>query len=120
MATEDGVVLATLLGHLSRTRATRESPAVPSIASVLKLFESLRKKRTTTNVQGASENRVLFHMRDGPYQVARDEALAQVDWDHGPVKCPWKWADLDYQKAMLSFDCVADTHAAFEQWLQTR
>ncbi|KAJ9602803.1 hypothetical protein H2200_012583 [Cladophialophora chaetospira] len=114
MAVEDGLVLGLLLGRLQSSDKIPESDKRARLNSILLLFESLRKKRTTTNVKGAVANRRMYHMHDGPEQEARDRDLAEVDW----VKpSPWGWADPGYQRKMLGFDSVADTNRAFEVWL---
>ena len=115
MAVEDGLVLGLLLGRLHSTQAIPDARKRASISRVLQLFESLRKQRTTIIVKGAIQNRTFFHMPDGEEQEARDRALAEVDW----VKpCVWQWADIGYQKKMLGFDMVTDTHRAFEAWVE--
>ncbi|OAG34856.1 hypothetical protein AYO21_10961 [Fonsecaea monophora] len=114
MAVEDGLVLGLLLGRLQASDRVSDEAKRSSINSVLRLFESLRKKRTTTNVKGAIANRYMFHMHDGPEQEARDRELAEADWEK---PCRWGWADINYQRKMLGFDSVADTNRAFEVWL---
>ncbi|KAJ9612792.1 hypothetical protein H2204_014897 [Knufia peltigerae] len=114
MAAEDGLVLGLLLGRLQNETSIPDDEKRSHINSALQLFENLRKKRTTTNVKGARANRIMYHMHDGPEQEARDQDLADVDW----VKpSRWGWADPGYQKQMLAFDSVADTHKAFDRWL---
>ena len=131
MAVEDGLVLGLLLGRLQSSDRIPEPDKRTQLNAILRLFESLRKKRTTTNVKGAVANRRMCkflpiyisptgadrgqdHMHDGPEQEARDRELAEVDW----VKpSQWGWADPGYQQKMLGFDSVADTNRAFEVWL---
>ncbi|EXJ55608.1 hypothetical protein A1O7_08536 [Cladophialophora yegresii CBS 114405] len=116
MAVEDGLVLGLLLARLQSTTTERLPDKRTSyINSILLLFESLRKKRTTTNVKGAIANRYMFHMHDSPEQEARDRELAEADWEK-PSR--WIWADIGYQRKMLGFDSVADTNRAFEVWLE--
>lgn len=114
MAVEDGLVLGLLLGRLQNSERIPHADRRTYINSVLRLCESLRKKRTTINVKGAVANRYMFHMHDGPEQEARDRELAEADWQK-PSK--WGWADPGYQRKMLGFDSVADTNRAFEVWL---
>ncbi len=114
MAVEDGLVLGTLLGHLWTTNDIPELEKRSQINPILRLCETLRKKRTTINVKGAVANRRMYHMADGPEQEERDKDLAEVDW----VKpCKWGWADIGYQSKMLGFDTVGDTDRAFGVWL---
>ncbi|EXJ74849.1 uncharacterized protein A1O5_01545 [Cladophialophora psammophila CBS 110553] len=114
MAAEDGLVLGLLLGRLQASDRVPDQEKRACINSVLRLFESLRKKRTTVNVKGAVANRYMYHMHDGPEQEARDRELSEVDWQK-PSR--WGWADINYQRKMLGFDSVADTNRAFEVWL---
>lgn len=53
MAVEDGAVIGTLLGRLQACLGPVQDSQRPEIVSeLLKLYEELRKRRTTTNVQG--------------------------------------------------------------------
>ena len=112
MAVEDGAVLGVLLGQLNNCSTSK--PGVKKrISSLLKLYETLRKRRTTTITQGSIQNRTLFHMVDGPEQVQRDGALSEVDWVH---PCVWQWGDIEYQKKLNGFDAVSDARKAFAAW----
>jgi salicylate hydroxylase len=57
MAVEDGAAIGILIGSLSQSRLQDREAHIPEI---LRLYEAMRKRRTTTNVQGAIENRHLF------------------------------------------------------------
>jgi salicylate hydroxylase len=117
MAVEDGAVLGFLLGALNARLASPSSPSLRShdpLQSVLQLYESLRKSRTTLNVQGAQLNRIFFHLPDGAEQRGRDEDLEIFDWDRGTTR--WKWADVRYQTDLLGFDAVGDAEGRFEAW----
>ena len=114
MAVEDGAVLGVLLGMLSRSLSPSK-PQAPSSA-VLGLYESLRKQRTSVNVQGAIQNRELYHMPDGPEREARDAALMAVDWDDANGHCKWIWGDIGYQKDLLAFDVVKEARKQFHIW----
>ncbi|KAF4443576.1 salicylate hydroxylase [Fusarium acutatum] len=113
MAVEDGAVLGKLLGLLnqSQSRMTEFRNRVPEI---LKVYESLRKTRTSANVQGAVSNRHTYHLPDGPEQEARDT------WISSPRSTPssyiYTFADPEYLRTMLAFDCVADSIHAFKTW----
>ena len=111
MAVEDGAVLGLLLGRL---HAAKRPDTKEKIPSVLKLYEGLRKSRTTVNVQGSIRNRDMFHLSDGPEQAKRDEALLKVNW-RGP--CEWQWGDMEYLKRLWGFDAVGDAKIAVEKWL---
>jgi salicylate hydroxylase len=115
MAVEDGAVLGELLGMLSKQSTSSDTSQ--HIPSLLHLYESLRKSRTTLNVQGAVANRTMFHMEDGKEQEARDRALRNTDWRTG---CECYWADIDYQKKLLAWDAVRNSKYAFEKWWEQR
>jgi salicylate hydroxylase len=138
MAVEDGAVIGTLLGRLQVSLDLEPRKDQPEIVSeILSLYESLRKKRTTTNVQGMCDNDVLdstddrdagavacqdfYHLRDGDEQVYRDGLLQQYDctgkW---PANCKWNWGDAGYQQALLGFDAVDDAHRQFDIWRERR
>lgn len=113
MAVEDGCVLGILLGRARRE--IRDATVLRNkLASVLKLYESLRKSRTTVNVKGSIQNRKMFHLSDGPEQVARDKALAMVNWKD---PCVWQWGDIGYLRKLMGFDVIKDANAAFDRWL---
>jgi salicylate hydroxylase len=113
MAVEDGCALGIVLGLLSRLDVARPRTLVPD---VLKLYESMRKHRTTVNVQGAIENRKLYHMEDGPGADARNAALRGTDWFDPQSKNPWKWANLGYLKDLMGFDTIQDARDRFGAW----
>ncbi|KAH7232699.1 hypothetical protein B0J15DRAFT_409039 [Fusarium solani] len=111
MAVEDGAVLGKLLGLLDKSRLHDEKNHIPEI---LKLYESLRKTRTTTNVQGANSNRVSYHLPDGPLQQERDASLSRGVRSLTGVRT--HFADLEYLRSLLAFDAVGEATQAFERW----
>jgi salicylate hydroxylase len=117
MAVEDGAVIGYLLGSLcgalpsGHYRAASEPDLIPPL---LKLYEHLRKSRTTVNVRGAVANRTFFHLPDGPEQARRDEILANLDWETPCTE--WKWVDAQYQRDLLGHDAVDEALKAFGQW----
>lgn len=108
MAVEDGAVLGRLLG-LANSRDKSASSA-STIPEVLKLYESLRKARTTANVQGAVSNRKMYHLHDGPDQERRDDGLRKTDWRSASE---WSFVDFDYSRHIMAFDAVQDCEEAF-------
>lgn len=118
MAVEDAAVLGTLLGLYQASLSTSSTGRQTTIPEVLKLYESLQKERTTTNVQGAVSNRSMYHMADGPEQEERDMILmgtkqAMVEGD-GNSK--FIFIDSGYQKKLLGRDSVADARRAWQEW----
>lgn len=105
MAVEDGAVLGRLLGLFQ----SDESPE-KSLPVVLQLYESLRKTRTTTNVQAATSNRKMFHMPDGPEQVKRDAELRTANYTKPSA---FRWLDPEHNMDMLGFDAILDSEKAY-------
>lgn len=81
MAVEDGAVLGRLMAKVTN-RA--ELPAL------LKMYESLRKQRTTTVVKRSTFYQKTFHCHDGPLQETRDRMFANLPPTEG---YPNQWAD---------------------------
>lgn len=121
MAVEDGAVLGVLLGSLQAASEKSGYAANPSlIANVLKLYESIRKRRSQDNVDGALHNGYYYHLPDGEEQEKRDrelEILASQGWKG---KCSFNWGDAEYQQKLLGFDVLKDAEDRFTQWWETR
>jgi len=120
MAIEDGAIIGRLLGRLNRKLNQGVIPASQqreSISRVLELYEKAQKRRTTTNVKGAIDNRNFFHMPDGPEQEARDLELARHTWteetsDH-------LWCNMAYNRELFGTDSLRKANALFDDWLET-
>ncbi|KAF9890434.1 hypothetical protein FE257_005839 [Aspergillus nanangensis] len=113
MAVEDGTVLGLLLGEYHKHKTVPRK----SLHQLLKLYETIRKPRTTLNVKGAVNNRHFYHMDDGPEQVERDTSLLHHNWENGKSK--YAWADVQYQKDLLGYDVIAQGRLAFEAWINS-
>lgn len=113
MAVEDGAVLGKLLSKASELDGANMESFVPK---VLRLYESLRKSRTTVNVVGAVANRYWYHLPDGPEQEERDAFLRKEIWSD---KVNWNLLDADYQYNLLGVDVVKDCEEAFEVWVRS-
>jgi salicylate hydroxylase len=109
MAVEDGAVIGFLLGRLQSdpTLWSKENNK-GAISVALKLYEKLRKKRTTLNVLGAVQAQAFYHLSDGPEQLERDRLLSELPSLHWESRCKWNWGDVDYQRELLAFDPLAD------------
>lgn len=117
MAVEDGATLGKLLGLLKSTWTHATHPpshTLPTIPAVLALYERLRKKRTTLNVGGANENRILYHL-SGDEAHQRDQQLRSLDWDTADNGCPWLWGDMSYMRYVNGFDTVEQADMAFHE-----
>ena len=114
MAVEDGATLGRLLGLLNCHPKVKGSPSEHT-REILKLYESIRKSRTTKNVQGAVENRFWYHLADGPMQRKRDLALGGGEDNTG-----WCWIQEQYQMNLVGFDAVKDSEQAFDSWLEQK
>ncbi|KAF5242940.1 hypothetical protein FANTH_8436, partial [Fusarium anthophilum] len=113
MAVEDGAVLGKLLGLLNQSQS-HVTDFRSSVPEILKVYETLRKTRTSANVQGAVSNRHSYHLPDGPEQEARDHWVSSSRSTPSPYV--YAFADPKYLQTMLAFDCVADSIRAFKTW----
>ncbi|KAK1705013.1 hypothetical protein BDP67DRAFT_532431 [Colletotrichum lupini] len=116
MAVEDGAVIGRLLGLLKSSLGIENM--VPQIPEILKLYETLRKDRTTLNVQGATSNRKWYHVRDGPEQEARDAEMTGAPLSDGLSPTGWRLMDEDYRMELMGRDSVAEAIEAFQEWEQ--
>ena len=114
MAVEDGAVLGRMLGLLNQSTDVFSRP-VNHVNAVLKLYETIRKARTTLNVQGAAHNRYWYHLHDGSVQQERDKAFAE-----GCNTINWTYLDPEYHRQVLGFDAVADAETRFQTWLESK
>ncbi|KAJ5661452.1 uncharacterized protein N7477_009068, partial [Penicillium maclennaniae] len=110
MAVEDGAVIGKLLGFLQDRSLSNDSSLV---ASVLKLYEQIRKAQTTRNVRGAAMNRQLFHIDDGILQIIRDFALRYAGVTR---KSDWTWFSSFRQRQTLGNDVLRDCEKALQAW----
>ncbi|KAH6667461.1 putative salicylate hydroxylase [Halenospora varia] len=117
MAVEDGAVIGYLIGELNRRLEIENTPNInygDAIQSLLQLYEKSRKHRTTVNVLGAQENRVMYHLKDGLEQMKRDAELKDFDFIEGHSNMTL--ANPSYQKDLLGFDALKDAARAFGEW----
>ncbi|PYH85593.1 FAD/NAD(P)-binding domain-containing protein [Aspergillus uvarum CBS 121591] len=120
MAVEDGAVIGRLLGLLQSHLLQSESQGkgvstADSIASILKLYEQVRKGRTTRNVRAARINRFLLHIADGIVQMLRDFLLRYMGVTR---ESDWSWLFSFSMRQTLGLDVIRDCEAAFEEWVR--
>lgn len=118
MAVEDGAVIGKLLGLLKNSLGVEDM--VAQIPEILNLYETLRKDRTTVNVQGATSNRKWYHVRDGPEQQARDAEMTGALLRDGLSPTGWRLMDEDYRMELMGRDSVAEAIEAFKEWEQRK
>lgn len=122
MAVEDGALLGTLLGLLKARVKRQDSNVIQEFQrftpAVLKVYEELRKHRTTMNTQGAFGNRLFFHMPDGPEQEKRDKEMMSFDFLNGRSEHPW--LDTEYQQNLLGHDSLAEARTVFAAWWESQ
>jgi salicylate hydroxylase len=122
MAVEDGFAIGKLLGQTDQylqdvhgsdpTLSTRET-AQNIIPAVLKIYERLRKARTTRSVQIAMRNRRVFHISDGIIQIVRDFLLSYMGVTR---QSDWTWLFSWRMRKMLYHDLLGDCGRAFEEY----
>ena len=95
MAIEDGAVLGTLFAKI-----THKS----QIADILKLYEQIRKSRTTKVVQRSLEQGASCKLHDGEKQRERDRSAWPI-WTVNPAFREW----------LYDHDCIAEAERAWER-----
>ena len=105
MAIEDAAVLGKLLFHIS---------SVEQLPTLLRAYESLRLERTAETQASARLNQHIFHLPDGPEQVARDNAMREAaeaefmrmrgDTEIDLVGNPNQWADEKKNHEQFAYD----------------
>lgn len=104
MAVEDGAVLGRLMAKITDPS---ELPAF------LKMYESLRKTRTTTVVKRSTFYQEIFHCHDGPAQETRDRMFRQLPPQEG---YPNQWADPVFQKWLWGYKIEDEVEHAYQSW----
>ena len=103
-AIEDAAVLGALLARLEDKS---------QIKDVLRLYESIRKPRTTKVIAGSDARRKVYQLRDGDAQQERDQQLRQKSPFEGYPKCI---ADPDFQSWLLDYDAEVEVEKAWQQY----
>jgi salicylate hydroxylase len=104
IAVEDGGVLGGLLGKLE------DRSQLPGL---LRVYEGLRKNRTTKIVVGSTNMRDILHMEDGEEQRRRDAVLLADDIKPG---FPNKWRDPVFRNFLFSYDGAREVEIAWERF----
>ena len=105
MAIEDGAVLGNCL---SRVHSKEE------IGDALKVYEHLRKPRTTWVVDASTANRDIFHMIDGQQQQKRDDGMKLEGFPGQPNQ----WADPEKQSYIFGYDADREVEAKWFEMLK--
>ena len=108
-AVEDAAVLAEVLSSAPDT--TPES-----INKCLRVYELLRKDRTTMLVNMAAQSGKTLHLGDSKAKEERDRQFAEANTKGGKV--PDKWASPEVQAMVYTHDCVLIAQQRFEELYQ--
>ncbi|KAL3462764.1 hypothetical protein BJX64DRAFT_136506 [Aspergillus heterothallicus] len=127
MAVEDGFTIGKVLGltnkHLLEAHAGEDpslstrTVALDTVPAVLKIYERIRKARTTRSVRAAKMNRKVFHISDGIIQIIRDFVVAYAGVTR---KSDWTWLFSWRMRQMLDHDLVGDCERAFDEYTRGR
>lgn len=105
MAIEDGAVLAEVVSRI---------PADPTMtAKALKVYEKLRKDRTSVLVEMAAFSGRTLHLGEGKAREERDRQFALGRQKGTPI--PDKWASPEVQKMIYDYDCIKEASDKFEE-----
>jgi len=106
-AVEDGTVLGALFEKIQGTH---------QIHDLLRIYETLRKKRTTAVVLGSADyGRTVFHLRDGPLQQERDRQL--IKYQDQPFEgYPNWWTDPVFQNFLFGYDALEEASKAWKRY----
>ena len=102
MAAEDGAVLGILFAKIQHKY---------QIPEILRLYESLRKPRTTRIVECSTEMQNVFNLPDGEAQRERDRQFIHERPFEGH---PNRWADPVFQEWLLGYDVEEEVERAWE------
>lgn len=118
MAIEDGAVVAEVL---SRVRPGVDGgPVDPAeVARCLKVYELLRKDRTSLLVDLAAQSARALHLGEGKAREERDRQFAEARAKGSDAAVPDKWASPDVQKMIYSHDCVKHAAENFDRLMAT-
>ncbi|KAI0509341.1 FAD/NAD(P)-binding domain-containing protein [Xylaria bambusicola] len=110
MAIEDAAVVAECVSALPVTDGKIDREA---LSRALKVYELLRKERTSTLVDMAAFSGRTLHLGEGKAKEERDRQFAEARKKGNSV--PDKWASPDVQKMIYSHDCVTEAQDKFQE-----
>lgn len=105
-AVEDAACLTEVFGNIE---------SKDQIHDALKIFENVRKSRTTRIVKESTNCQNVYHLPDGPQQEERDRICALEP----TVGCPNRWADPVFQKYLFGYDAFQEASNAWEHYKKT-
>ena len=112
MAIEDGVVLGRCLG---RVKSTEDIPAA------LEAYEHLRRSRSYEVQRRSALNGKIWHLPDGPEQIARDEGMAAEVLGRPFIDSTNQWSDPAVSQWLYGADveAEADRHLDACSWVRS-
>jgi salicylate hydroxylase len=110
MAIEDGAVLAECISAVPLTDGKIDREA---LSRSLKVYELLRKERTSILVDLAAFSGRLLHLGEGKAKEERDRQFAESRKKGNAV--PDKWASPEVQQMVYSHDCVKEAQENFDE-----
>ncbi|KAI1769502.1 FAD/NAD(P)-binding domain-containing protein [Hypoxylon sp. FL1150] len=112
MAIEDAAVLAEVVSRTPGSGSDRVA-----LSKAIKVYELLRKDRTTLLVDLAASSARTLHLGEGKAKEERDKAFLNAKKRGTPI--PDKWASPEVQHMIYSYDCVKDTTEKFDELYAT-
>lgn len=106
MAIEDAACLAEVLSLIPGGKVSSDD-----IAKALKVYEGLRKERTTTLVDLAAASAKALHAGEGEAKEQRDRQFEAARTKGAPL--PDKWASPEVQQMIYGYDCIEDARTRF-------
>ena len=98
---EDGAALGALFHNVENRN---------QLPHLMRVFEQVRKPRTTRITNDSTSMRSIFNLPDGDLQRERDRQLTSMP----PfVGYPNRWADPEFQPWLLGYDAEA---AVLKEW----
>lgn len=113
-AIEDAAVLAVVLDLCPAAGEPGSGARGNAIRRALRVYEALRKERTTVLVGLAAASGKELHLGQGAAREDRDRQFAKLRGEGGGA-VPDKWADADVQRMIYGHDCVRVAEEKFKE-----